>query len=142
MNKKLLIALTALAVIAVVATAWLALKNADFLQKPAAQNEKAATPLVVASGAPIGLIGTVVALGTSTLTIEGQPPGNTAPIRLEVLVDANTNLFKVGPAPSYATSTAAFADIKMGVLLNIEAAGASAEGALRHAERIIIPPLE
>ncbi len=136
MNKKTLIALVALVVIAI---ALFALKEAGLLKKPGMLNDTVVAPLVVVAAAPIGLIGTVVELGANTVTITGQPPGNTAAVVLKVLVDTRTNITKVGPAPEYATSTAVFADFKVGMLLNIEAA-AAAEGAIRHAERIIIPP--
>ena len=107
---------------------------------PAQNSDQTIPALVVSDTSPIGLIGTVTALGTDTLTIEGQPPGNTSPVRLEVEVDTRTAMTKVGPAPSYATSTALFADFKVGMLLSIEAAGVTTEGGVRHAERIIVPP--
>lgn len=126
-----------MAVVAVLAIAPVAFKGIVLLSRPDTLTDKAA-PLVVVNSAPIGLIGTVVALGAGTVTIEGQPPGNTVPVRLEAAVDEKTGITRVGPAPAYATSTAAFADLKEGMLLNIEAS--AAENGIRHAERIIIPP--
>lgn len=136
MNKKLIIALAALAILA---AALFVFRGAGLLHKPV-EVKQGAAPLIVVSSAPIGLIGTVIAVGSGTVTIEGQPPGNTTPIRLKVAVDEKTSITKVGPAPTYATSTAAFTDLKAGMLLNIEAAAVSSEGAVRHAERVIIPP--
>lgn len=107
----------------------------------ASQDAGAATPaLEVSDFSPIGLIGTVTKLGAGVVTIEGQPPGNLVPVQLEVLVDAQTSIINVGPAPAYATSTATYADLRVGMLLNIEASGVSTEGAVRHAKRIVIPP--
>jgi hypothetical protein len=95
-------------------------------------------PLVASDNVPIGLIGTVTALGANTVTIQGQPPGNTSPVTLTVLVDAKTSITKVGPAPTYATSTAKFGDLTKGMILNI--AATAAQDGVRHAERVIIPP--
>jgi hypothetical protein len=96
------------------------------------------SPLLVDDSVPIGLIGTVTALGSDTVTIVGRPQGNAEPVTLSVLVDAKTSITKVGGAPGYATSTAGFSDFKKGMLLNV--AATAAQGGARHAERIIIPP--
>jgi hypothetical protein len=138
-HKRLLILLAVLVVLIVVAcvNALMVLKQAQPAKNSPASNAQPIPPLITDNAAPIGLIGTITALGTTTVTIEGQPPGNTSPVTLTVLVDAKTSITKVGPPPAYATSTANFSNLKTGILLNI--AATAAQNGARHAERIIIP---
>jgi hypothetical protein len=139
-NKRLLILIAVLMVLVVAgAGILLAPKKGALSQKlPASNTQNVPPPLVVNDYMPIGLIGTITALGTNTVTIQGQPPGNTVPVALTLLVDAKTSITRVGPSPAYATSTATFADFKKGILLNISAT--AVQNGVRHADRIIIPP--
>ena len=139
-NKRLLILIAVLLVVIVAAcaSALLVMKGRQPSQKPSILSTQSASPLDTSDFVPIGLIGTVTALSTSTVTIEGQPPGNAQPVTLTVLVDAKTAIIKVGPAPAYATTTAKFTDMKKGMLLNISAT--AAQNGVRHADRVVIPP--
>jgi len=141
-HKRLLILIAVLGLLIVVAcvNAWMVLKHTRLATYSPASNVQPIPPLIVVSSAPVGLIGTITALGTSTVTIEGQPPGNTSPVSLTVLVDEKTSVTKVGPPPAYATSTAALSNLELGMLLNV--AATAAQDGVRHAERIIIPAVQ
>ena len=127
-HKKIILAAVILLVAAVVFVLVIRAHTAQNMPPP---------PLVVTTGGPIGLIGTITAIGTSTITIEGQPPGNTSPIILQLSVDSNTTLTKL--SATYATSSIALGDLSVGMRVNV-AADAPDQNGVRPAERIIVIP--